>query len=130
MAVVPETKNGWFTVTATHLKFWGEGSVGDYAFELELYSEIAPDLSNQSRRGETFGLSLRKTADEWLPHLVKGERPAFLISDLRTWVDEDEDEGDQFEPIAQEPAENSSGSAGSTDDTNFEMFGGTAPKAG
>ncbi|KAI6111928.1 HSP20-like chaperone [Pisolithus croceorrhizus] len=87
-----------FELTSTGINFEADaGNPGTpakrYAFSLDFYSEIVPDLSTKRLSDRSYFIILRKkekNAEYW-PRLTKEKvRNAFIKTDFSKWVDEDE----------------------------------------
>ncbi|KAI6105175.1 HSP20-like chaperone [Pisolithus croceorrhizus] len=87
-----------FELTSTGISFEADTEnlgtpAKHYAFSLDFYSEIVPDLSTKKLSDRSYFIILRKkekNAEYW-PRLTKEKvRNAFIKTDFSRWVDEDE----------------------------------------
>ncbi|KAI5995002.1 HSP20-like chaperone [Pisolithus albus] len=90
-----------FELTSTSINFEANaGSPGTpvkhYAFSLDFFSEIVPELSTKKLTDRSYFIILRKKEkkEEYWPRLTKEKaKNAFIKTDFSRWVDEDEQDG-------------------------------------
>ncbi|KAG8220170.1 HSP20-like chaperone [Butyriboletus roseoflavus] len=88
-----------YTLTSTSLSFKanaGSGEHADYAFELDFFAEVDPEISSNRLTSRSFAAVIRKkeTQSEFWPRLTKEKlKTPFIKTDFSKWVDEDEQDG-------------------------------------
>ena len=75
-----------------------EFRAGKYAFELEFYDKVETEYKRSPNRHQ-IELTIVKQQEGYWPKLVKEKKPAFLKTDFKNWMEEEDEDGEVDEQM-------------------------------